>query len=141
MEHNKLSLEYDRNLINSILNSIDTKYTILYLYIIKKNLFNDLDEEILNRYERIIILDDIYKDNVEMLWDQDFIEKVIELGLFKNIRSRAEYDQKVGDFILKMGEYTITVERGTIITPRDTLYKMISKRFKSISQNAFEFRV
>ncbi len=138
MEHNKLSLEYDRNLINSILNSINTKYTILYLYIIRKDLFKDLDEELINRYERVIILDDIYKNNVELLWEHEFIEKVIDLGLFKNIRSRLEYDQKDGDFLLKMGEYTITIEKSTIITPKNTLYNMISKRFKSIPQRDFE---
>ncbi|TKJ22462.1 MAG: hypothetical protein CEE43_06105 [Promethearchaeota archaeon Loki_b32] len=138
MEHNKLSLEYDRNLINSILNNINTKYTILYLYIIRKDLFNNLDEDLIDRYERVIILDDIYKNNVELLWDQEFIEKIIDLGLFKNIRSRAEYDQKDGDFILKMGEYTITIEKSTIITPKNTLYNMISKRFKLIPQKDFE---
>jgi len=138
MEHKRLTLEYDRNLINSILNNINTKYTILYLYIIRKDLFNNLDEEIIDKYEKVIILDDIYKDNVELFWNQDFIDKVIELGLFKNIRSRAEYDQKDGNFILKMGEYTITIEKNTIITPRDTLYNMISKRFKSVPHYDFE---
>ena len=138
MEHNKLSLEYDRNLINSILNNINTKYTILYLYIIRKNLFNNLDKDIIDRYERVILVDDIYKNNVESFWDQDFIDKIIDLGLFKNIRSRREYDQKDGDFILKMGEYTITIEKNTILTPMDTLFQMISKKFKSISLKDFE---
>ena len=139
MEHKHLTLEYDRNLINSLLNNINTKYTILYLYIIKKVLFKNLDDEIISNYERVIVLDDIYKDNVELLWDQSFIENIIELGLFKNIRSISEYDQKKGDFILKMGEYTITIEKKTILTPRDTLYKMISKKFKKLSQKDFDF--
>jgi len=138
MEHNKLSLEYDRNLINSILNNIDTKYTILHLYIIRKDLFKDLDEELIDSYERVIMLDDIYKNNVELLWDHEFIEKVIDLGLFKNIRSHREYDQKDADFILKMGDYTITIEKNTILTPKDTLFHMISKRFNYISQKDFE---
>ena len=138
MEHNKLSLKYDRNLINSILNNINTKYTLLYLYIIRKDLFNNLDEDLIDRYEKVIILDDIYKNNVELLWDREFIEKVIDLGLFKNIRSRREYDQKDEDFILKMGEYTITIEKNTILTPKDTLFHMISKRFKSLPQKDFE---
>ena len=62
----------------------------------------DLKKELdilIERYERVIILDDIYKNNVEQLWDQDFIELAIDLGLFKNIRSINEYDQKDGDFI------------------------------------------
>ncbi|GAG98343.1 unnamed protein product [marine sediment metagenome] len=107
----RLDLEYDKNLINSILSDINTKYTILYLYIIRKDLFKNLDKDLLDRYEKVIVLDDIYKNNVELSWDEDFIDKVIELGLFKNIRSRNEYNQKDGNFILKMGEYTVTIEK------------------------------
>ena len=138
MEHNKLSLEYDRSLINSILNNKNTKYTILYLYIIRKDLFNNLDGYLINQYEKAIILDNIYKNDVELLWDQEFIEKVIDFGLFKNIRSYREYDQKEGNFILKMGEYTITTEKNTILTPKETLFHMITKRFKSLYRRDFE---
>ncbi len=138
MEHNKLSLEYDRNLINSILNNKNTKYTILYLYIIRKDLFNNLDEYLIHQYERAIILDDIYKNDVELLWDQEFIEKVIDFRLFKNIRSYREYDQKEGNFIIKMGEYTITIEKNTILTPKETLFRIITKRFKSLNRRDFE---
>lgn len=134
----RLDIEYDKNLINSILNDINTKYTILYLYIIRKDLFKNLDKDLLDKYEKVIVLDDIYKNNVELSWDEDFIDKVIELGLFKNIRSRNEYNQKDGNFILKMGEYTVTIEKNIIITPIDTLFHMISKKFKSVSQRGFE---
>ena len=141
MEHNKLSLEYDRNLINTFLNNKKTKYIILYLYIIRKELFNNLDHNLINSYEKILILDDIYKNNVELLWDPKFIDMVIDLGLFKNVRSRLEYDQKDGDFILRMGENTVTIEKNTILTPLNTLFNMILKRFKSLSQREFELGI
>lgn len=137
MEHNQLSLEYDRNLINSLLNDINCKYLILFLYIIRKDLFKDSDPELMSKYERVIILDEIFKNNVETFWDQDFIDIVIDLGLFKNIRNRSDYNRKEGDFILRMGDITITVEKDTILTPIDTISSMINRRFKSSKLNDF----
>ncbi len=135
MEHNQLSLEYDRNLINSLLNDINCKYLIFFLYIIRKDLFKDSDPELMSKYERVIILDEIFKNNVETFWDQDFIDIIIDLGLFKNIRNRSDYNRKEGDFILRMGDRTITVEKDTILTPIDTLSRMINRRFKSSKFN------
>ena len=137
MEHNQLSLEYDRNLINSLLNDINCKYLILFLYIIRKDLFKNSDPELVSKYERVIILDEIFKNNVETFWDQDFIDIIIDVGLFKNIRNRSDYDRKEGDFILRMGDRTITVEKDTILTPIDTLSSMINRRFKSSKLNDF----
>ena len=54
---------------NLQLNNKNTKYTILYLYIIRKDLFNNLDEYLIHQYEKVLILDDIYKNDVELLWD------------------------------------------------------------------------
>ncbi len=137
MEHKRLSLEYDKDLINNILNDINCRYLILFLYIIRKDLFKDSDQELMSKYERVIILDDIFKNNVESFWNQDFIDIVIDLGLFKNIRDRRDYNRKEGDFILRMGDRTITVEKDTILTPRDTLFTMINRRFKSTTLNDF----
>jgi len=130
-----LTLEHDKNLINNILNDNNCRYLILFLYIIRKDLFKNSKQELMNKYERVIILDEIFKNNVEQFWDQDFIEIVIDLGLFKNIRDRRDYDRKDGDFILRMGESTITIEKDTILTPVDTLFGMTTRMFKSITLN------
>jgi len=140
MEHKNLSLEYDKNLINKILDDINMRYIILFQYIIRNDLFEDLNNKKLNEsYERILILDDIFKANViNFLGDnQNFIEVAIDLGLFKNIRSLREFEQKDNDFILKMGEETITIEKNTIMVPEDTLFLMITKKFKFLNRRNF----
>jgi hypothetical protein len=140
MEHKKLSLEYDKNLINKILDDINMRYIILFQYIIRNDLFEDLnDEKLIEAYERILILDDIYKGNViNFLGEyQNFIEVAIDLGLFKNIRSLREFEQNDDDFILKMGEETITIEKNTIMVPADTLFLMITKKFKFLTRRNF----
>ena len=42
LEHNNLSLEHDNNLINKIMDDINNRYIILFLYIIRNDLFQDL---------------------------------------------------------------------------------------------------
>ena len=137
MEHKSLSLEYDKNLINKILDDIDMRYIILFLYIIRNDLLKDLnDPELIESYEKILILDEIYKGNLNIL-SEEFLEVAIDLGLFKNIRSKREFDQKEDDFQIKMGEETVTIEEDTIMTPGDTLFMMISKKFKFLSKRNF----
>ncbi len=119
MEHKNLTLEHDKNLIDNVLDNIDMRYIILFLYVIRNDLFKDLtDENLIESYERILILDDIYKNNIVNFWDEEFSEIYIDLGLIKNIRSLREFDQKEGDFILKLGEETITIEQGHNICSR-----------------------
>ena len=128
MEHRNLTLDYDKDLIDKIFDDFEMRYVILFLYIIRNDLFKNLaDSSLIESYERILILDEIYKGNVTKFWRKEFTEIAIDLGLFKNIRSIKEFDQKDDDFILKLGEETITIEKNTISVPDDTLFLMINK--------------
>ncbi len=138
MEHRKLTLVDDRNLIDKILDDIDMRYIILFLYIIRNDLFKDLSHRsLIESYERILILDEIYKNNIVNFWDEEFTDIYIDLGLMKNIRSLKEFKQKDGDFIIKIGEETITIENNVISVPDDTLFLIINKKFKSLSRRNF----
>ncbi|MFW9900268.1 MAG: hypothetical protein ACFFDY_03150 [Candidatus Thorarchaeota archaeon] len=138
MEHKNLTLEDDKNLIINILNNVDMRYIVLFLYIIRNDLFKDLtDNYLIESYEKVLALDDIYKSNVTNLWNKEFIEIYIDLGLMKNIRSLREFQQKENDFIIKLGEETITIENNIISVPDDTLFLITSKKFKSISRRNF----
>jgi len=138
MEHRNLTLDYDKDLIDKIFDDFDMRYIILFLYVIRNDLFKNLaDNSLIESYERILILDEIYKDNVTKFWQKEFTEIAIELGLFKNIRSIKEFDQKDDDFIIKLGEETITIEKDTISVPVDTLFLMINKKFQSLSRRNF----
>ncbi|KKM84649.1 hypothetical protein LCGC14_1296990, partial [marine sediment metagenome] len=44
MEHNRLTLEEDIQLINNILDDIDMRYIILFLYVIRNDLLKDLSD-------------------------------------------------------------------------------------------------
>jgi hypothetical protein len=138
MEHKKLSIEHDVNLIEKSLDDKDMRYIILFLYIIRNDLFKDLsDIPLIESYERILILDDIFKSNIEQFWELEFIEIAIDLGLFKNIRTIQEFNRKEDDFIIKLGEETVTLENDTLMVPEDLLFLMIHKKFKEITRRDF----
>ncbi len=138
MEHSNLTLEQDKNLINKILDNIDTRYIILFLYVIRNDLFKDLsDTQLIDSYEKVLVLDDVYKSNILNLWDEEFIDVYIDLGLIKNIRSLRELENKPDDFILRLGEETATIENNKISVPDDTLYVMINKKIKSLTRRKF----
>ncbi|MFW9951640.1 MAG: hypothetical protein ACFFKA_16110 [Candidatus Thorarchaeota archaeon] len=138
MEHKNLSIEIDRSLIEKIIDDIDMRYVVLFMYIIRNDLFKDLSNPILiENYERVLILDEIFKSNVLKSWDEDFIEIAIDLGLFKNIRNFNDFQQKDNDFSIKLGEETITIENNVISIPDDILFLMINKKFKNINRRNF----
>ncbi|KKM50190.1 hypothetical protein LCGC14_1556220 [marine sediment metagenome] len=138
MEHKSLTLEHDKNLIDKILEDVHTRYIILFLYIVRNDLFKDLsDTGLVESYERVLILEDIYKSNMNNFLDKYFVETYIDLGLIKNIRSLREFEQKADDFILKLGEETVTIEKNTISMPDDTLFLMVHKKFKSLNRRNF----
>ncbi|MFX1239383.1 MAG: hypothetical protein ACFE8P_16905, partial [Promethearchaeota archaeon] len=138
MEHKNLDLEYDNSLINKILDNVNNRYVLLFLYVIRSDLLQDLnDATIVKNYENIIMLDDIYKENITSLWSEEFIEIAIDLGLLKNVRSVNEFEQKEKDFIIKFGEETVTIEGNTILVPEDILFRTITKKFKSILRRDF----
>ncbi|MFX1456325.1 MAG: hypothetical protein ACFFDB_13205 [Promethearchaeota archaeon] len=138
MEHNRLTLEDDAKLIENIMNDIEMRYIVLFLYVIRNDLFKDLSNSSLREsYEKILILDEIYKSNILNFWDDEFVDVYIDLGLMKNIRSKREFDQKDDDFIIKLGEETITIEEDTISVPDDTLFLIINKKFKDLTRRNF----
>ncbi|TXT67007.1 MAG: hypothetical protein BAJALOKI1v1_210009 [Promethearchaeota archaeon] len=138
MEHKSLSLEYDRNLIIRTLEDINKRYIILFLYVIRNDLFNDLnDQPRVEAYKKVIGLDEIFKGNILTFWDTEFTEIAIDLGLFKNIRSVREFEQKDQDDFIRLGETTITIEGDTISIPADTLYAIITRKFTFLTKRNF----
>ncbi len=141
MEHKGLTLEQDRNLIEKILDDFDMRYCLLFMYVIRSDLFKNLsDQKIIDSYERVIILDEAYKTNLNMFWGQEFLDLAIDLGFIKNVRSLREFEQKEDDFIVKFGEPVI-IEQNSVIIPSDLLFSVITKKFKSVAKKNYNLAI
>jgi len=138
MEHTNLTIENDKNLIEKVLDDIDMRYIVLFLYVIRNDLFKDLnDTELIESYEKVLLLDEIFKNNILNFWNDEFIEVAVDLGLFKNIRSMREFHKKEEDFIIRLGEETVTIENESISVPDHTLFLIINKKFKFLTRRNF----
>ena len=137
-EHKKLDLEIDRNLINKILEDLDSRYILLYLYIIRKNLFKDLeDEKLIDGYNHVLSLDTIYKGNIHTFLPENFAEIASNLGIFRNIRHYRDFENKDQDFIIKLGNEPIVVQEDVVLVPANTLFNIITRKFNSITKRDF----
>ena len=138
MEHKRLTMEDDAKLIDNIMDDIDMRYILLFLYVIRNDLLRNLgDKNLIESYERILIIDDIYKSNIVNFWDEEFIEIYIDLCLIKNFRCYRVFEEKDVYFIIILGEETITIEQDTISVPDDTLFLIINKKFKFLTRRNF----
>ncbi len=137
MEHNKLSLEWDKELINKILEDSSMRYILLFLYITRNDLFRNLsDPKIVESHERVMGLDEVYKGNLLTFWEPWFLETAVDLGYIRNIRSLRELEQKEEDFVIKFCD-PILIENDTIIVPDETLFLFITKKFKAVTRREF----
>lgn len=113
------------------------RYVVLFLYVVRNDLLKDLsDQSLINSYERVLVLDEVYKGNLLTFWKPEFIDVAVDLNLIKNIRSLREFEQKGDDFIIKLAD-PIKVEENVIAVPEDTLFLMISKKFKFLTKRNF----
>lgn len=137
MSHDKLSLDVDKDLINKILDDTSMRYIVLFLYVIRNDLFRDLsDPNIVESYERVILLDEVYKGNLLTFWEPWFTELALNLGFIRNLRSLREFEQKEDDFIVKFCD-PIMIENDTLVVPDDTLFLFIVKKFPSLTKRDF----
>jgi len=137
VEHNRLSIDVDETLINKVFENVEMRYILLYLYIIRNDLLKNLtDEKWLNSFNRIMNFDELLKSDLERYASKEMIEILIDLRIIKNLRSSQELKKKDDDFEIKLLEQ-IRIEDNTIIVPEDTLFAVISKRFKFFTKRNF----
>ena len=94
-EHTTLDLEYDRMLLEDVFDSPNLRYVSLYMYIIRKDLFQDLlDDDIIEQFETITSLDEPTVEDLTRICTGDFIKGLFQYKLITNIRSYEIFQSK-----------------------------------------------
>jgi hypothetical protein len=98
-------LETDRELLESVFDDADLRYILLYMYLVRFNVFKNLeDDEITNAFDQILIQISrtmINVKNLKMLLPEDAILKKCFFSYI--IQNVTEYDS----FLQKNDEYRI----------------------------------
>ncbi len=104
-EHSTLDLEYDRMLLEDVFDSPNLRYVSLYMYIIRKDLFQDLlDDDIIVQFETITSLDEPTVENLIRICTGDFIKALFQYKLITNIRSYEMFQSKGNDVKIRFAK-------------------------------------
>jgi len=104
-EHSTLDLDYDRILLEDVFDSPNLRYVSLYMYIIRKDLFQDLlDDDIIEQFETITSLDEPTVENLIRICTGDFIRALFQYKFITNIRSYKIFQSKGNDVKIKFAK-------------------------------------
>lgn len=104
-EHDALDLDYDRILLEDVFDSPDLRYVSLYMYIIRKELFQDLlDDDIIDQFETITSLDEPTVEDIKRICSTEFIKNLFQYRLITNLRSYSIFENKGNDVKIKFAK-------------------------------------
>ncbi len=104
-EHTALDLEYDRMLLEDVFDSQNLRYVSLYMYIIRKDLFQDLlDDDIIDQFETITSLEEPTVEDLIRICTGDFIKALFQYKLITNIRSYKMFQSKGNDVKIRFAK-------------------------------------
>ena len=104
-EHTTLDLEYDRMLLEDVFDSPNLRYVTLYMYIIRKDLFQDLlDDDVIEQFETITALDEPTVEDMIRICTGDFIKALFQYKLITNIRSYEMFKSKGNDVKIRFAK-------------------------------------
>ena len=104
-EHTTLDLEYDRMLLEDVFDSPNLRYVSLYMYIIRKDLFQDLlDDDVIEQFETITSLDEPTVGDLVRICTRDFIRALFQYKFITNIRSYKMFQSKGNDVKIRFAK-------------------------------------
>ncbi|MHA1584955.1 MAG: hypothetical protein ACTSWL_06845 [Promethearchaeota archaeon] len=87
-EHQSLDMEYDRELLEDVLDSPDLRYVALYMYILRKELFMDLiNDDLIESFDTIMSLEEPTVGDLNRICEGRFIKSLIQFHVITNIKS------------------------------------------------------
>ncbi len=104
-EHSTLDLEYDRMLLEDVFDTPNLRYVSLYMYIIRKDFFQDLlDDDIIEQFETITSLEEPTGEDLIRICTGDFIKALFQYNLITNIRSYEMFKTKGNDVKIRFAQ-------------------------------------
>ena len=94
-DHTTLEMEFDRELLEDVFDSPDLRYVLLYMFIIRKELFQDLiDDDLMESFDLIADLEEPDCGDIRRFCGSDFIKNLFQFRFFSNIRSYSTFLMK-----------------------------------------------
>lgn len=110
--HTQLDLSFDRRLLEDVFDSPDLRYVVIFMFIIRKELFNDLeDDDLQASFESLKALEEPTVGDLKKICDDDFLKKLFQYNVISNIKSYEVFQAKSDETKIKLVEgLTLTHE-------------------------------
>ncbi|WP_457558390.1 hypothetical protein [Candidatus Harpocratesius sp.] len=103
LEHTTLDLDFDRPLLEDVFDAPDLRYVSLYMYIIRKELFEDmLNDDLLDSFEILLSLEEPTVEDLKKHCSSDFIKNLIQFHLITNIKSYQMLETKANHYKIRI---------------------------------------
>jgi len=97
-DHTTLELAFDRELLEDVFDMPDLRYVLLYMFIIRKQLFQDLlDDDLMESFDLVVELEEPYCGDLRRYWGVDLIKNIFQFKVISNIRSYSAFLMKEDD--------------------------------------------
>ncbi len=104
-DHITLDADYDRALLEDVFDQPDLRYVALYMFILRKELFHDMeDDAILECFETLVSLDEPTVGDLQRYCTTDFIKALINFHVISNIKSFNVLKMKSPDFKIRLAK-------------------------------------
>jgi hypothetical protein len=104
-EHTSLDIDFDRELLEDILDTPDLRYVVLYMFILRKELFQDLeDDDIIETFDTLTSLEEPTVGDVKKLCTIDFIKAMVSFRIITNVKNYKSFQIKTDDSKIKIAD-------------------------------------
>jgi len=102
-EHTELDIDMDKKLLEDVLDTPNLRYVALYMFSIRKRLFEDLlNDAIIEEFQIIMDLRVPTKSDLQRICSQLFIRRLIDFNIIKNVSDYEIYKIKPSDFKIRL---------------------------------------
>ncbi len=100
--HQDLDMVYDRQLLEDVLDSKDLRYIVLYMFELRKELFQDLlDDDLIQSFDTLMNLEEPTIQDVRKICSNAFIKDLIRFHVISNIKNYKIFQMKAEDYTIR----------------------------------------
>jgi len=134
--HKNLDKEVDRELLESVFDESDLRYILLYMYLVRNQVFFDLkDDNVVDGFQQMYNLVDhgnlLVKD-IKRLFPENVIEDMIVFKLITNVRDYTSFQDKADEFDIKINN-GIYMDDKHVLFSEESLLAIIKPNFPQVT--------
>ena len=131
----ELDFEIDKDMLDDVFDDPETRYVLLYMYLVRSNVYRNLEDDDLNEaFQSLYTIKDndtIYVENLKIL-PEEIIEEMFAYGLILNIKNFNIFKAKPRDDEVRFDD-GVFIEGENLLFSPEVLLRIIKPNFPVIT--------